>query len=111
MSLPPAEERRSGLVAALAELGLISLVLAIGIGLVATVIAVASGHRVSNTIAVAYYLVGSLLFLIGAFPTGGFSMVRGKITQRRPMGSRQEPVFLSGVVLIALGVLADIFSF
>jgi hypothetical protein len=96
---------------ALVEIGLISLAFAVGIGLLATVIALLSGRNVSSTIALAYYLVGSLLFLIGAFPTGGYSSIRGKSTRRRPMGSRQEPVFLSGLVLIALGVLADLASF
>jgi hypothetical protein len=96
---------------ALTELGLISLGLAVGIGTLATLIALISGRNVSSTIALAYYIVGSLLFLIGAFPTGGFSVIRGKSTRRRPMGSRQEPLFLSGVVLIGLGVLADLASF
>ncbi len=96
---------------ALAELVLISLAFAVGIGLLATVIALLTGRNVSSTIALAYYLVGSLLFLVGAYPTGGFSMIRGKSTRRRPMGSRQEPIFLSGLVLIALGVLADLASF
>jgi hypothetical protein len=95
----------------LAEIGLISLGLAAGVGLIATVIAIASGRNISSTIAIAYYLVGSVLFLIGAFPTGGYSFIRGKVTPRRPMGSRQEPLFLSGVVLIALGVIADFSSF
>ena len=95
---------------ALAELGLFSLGLAVGVGLLATVIALLSGHKVSSTIALSYYIVGSILFLIGAFPTGGFSVITGKKTRRRPMGSRQEPIFLSGLVLIGLGVLADLSS-
>jgi hypothetical protein len=97
--------------AAALGLGLISVSLAVAIGLLATVIALISGRNVSSTIALAYYVVGSVLFLIGAFPTGGFSVITGKKTRRRPMGSRQEPVFLSGLVLIALGVLADIANF
>jgi hypothetical protein len=97
--------------AAALELGMISASLAVTIGLLATIIALISGRNVSSTIALAYYVVGSVLFLIGAFPTGGFSVITGKKTRRRPMGSRQEPVFLSGLVLIALGVLADISNF
>jgi hypothetical protein len=58
--------------------------------------------------AAAYYIVGCLLFLIGMFPSGGFSMVRGTLTRRRPTGARQEPIFLLGLVLIALGILVDI---
>jgi hypothetical protein len=96
---------------AAAELGLISISLAVAVGLLATLIAVISGHRVSHAISLSYYIVGSVLFLIGAFPTGGFSVLTGKKSRRRPMGSRQEPLFLSGLVLIALGVLADIYSF
>lgn len=96
---------------ALAELGLISLALAVGVGLLATVLALISGHKISSAIALSYYVVGSILFLIGAFPTGGFSVITGKKTRRRPTGSRQEPIFLSGLILIALGVLADLASF
>jgi hypothetical protein len=33
------------------------------------------------------------------------------MTQRRPTGSRGEPIFLFGIVLIALGVIADVYSF
>jgi hypothetical protein len=42
------------------------------------------------------------------FPTGGYSMIRGTITRRRPMGSRQEPIFLLGIVLIVLGIIVDL---
>ena len=78
------------------------------VGLAAAIIAWATGHGVSSTMAAAYYIVGSILFLIGMFPSGGFSLVRGTMTRRQPMGSRQEPVFLLGLVLIALGVVADV---
>jgi hypothetical protein len=56
----------------------------------------------------AYYLVGAGLFLIGMFPTGGFSMIRGTITRRKPTGARQEAQFLMGLALIAVGVLFDL---
>ena len=82
---------------------------AIAIGLLGAVIGWASSRVTINTaIAATYYVVGSILFLLGMFPTGGFSMIRGTITRRRPTGSRQEPVFLLGVVLIALGILVDV---
>jgi hypothetical protein len=81
---------------------------AVGVGGVAALIAWASGHGVSSTVAAAYYLIGCALFLVGMFPTGGFSIVRGTLTRRRPTGARQEPVFLLGLVLIALGVVADV---
>ena len=63
---------------------------------------------INTAIAATYYVVGSILFLLGMFPTGGFSMIRGTISRRRPTGSRQEPVFLLGVILIALGILVDV---
>jgi hypothetical protein len=53
-------------------------------------------------------MIGCLLFLIGMFPSGGFSIVRGTLTRRRPTGARQEPIFLLGLVLIALGILVDV---
>jgi hypothetical protein len=80
----------------------------VGLGGLAAVIAWATGHSISGTIAAVYYIVGSILFLVGMFPTGGYSMIRGTITRRRPMGARQEPVFLLGLVLVALGVVADL---
>jgi hypothetical protein len=33
------------------------------------------------------------------------------MTQRRPTGYRGEPIFLFGIVLFVLGVIADIYSF
>jgi hypothetical protein len=84
---------------------------AAAIAAVAALIALALGKSVGGSIAAAYYIIGALLFLIGMFPTGGYSMLRGKITRRRPTGSRQEPVFLLGLVLIALGVVIDVTRF
>jgi hypothetical protein len=107
----PQVSRWTGLGTALMRFGLACAALAVGLGVVAALIALATDHRVSATIAVAYYIVGCLLFLIGTFPTGGFSLIRGTITQRRPTGFRGEPIFLFGVVLITLGVIADIISF
>jgi hypothetical protein len=78
---------------------------------VAVVFPLATDHRVSATIAVAYYMVGTLPFLIGTFPTGGFSLLRGTMMPRRPTGFRGGPIFLFGIVLIALGVIADVYSF
>ena len=107
----PAVSRWTGLGGALKRFGLACAGLAIGLGAVATVIALATDHRVTTTIAVAYYMVGTLLFLIGTFPTGGFSLLRGTMTRRRPTGVRGEPIFLFGIVLIVLGVIADFYSF
>jgi hypothetical protein len=108
---PAAVTRWTGLGPALMRFGLSCAGLAIGLGVVAAVIALATDHSVSATIAVAYYIVGTLLFLVGTFPTGGFSLLRGTMTQRRPTGFRGEPIFLFGIVLIVLGVIADVSSF
>jgi hypothetical protein len=103
--------RMTGLGEALVRFGLVCAAVAVGLGLLAALIGFATGHGISNSIAVAYYLVGCILVLIGVFPSGGFSLVRGTMTKRRPTGARQDPTFLVGAVLIALGVLADIYSF
>jgi hypothetical protein len=106
----PEVSRWTGLGPALVRFGLACVGLAVGLGLVAVVIALATDRGVSATIAVAYYIVGSLLFLIGTFPTGGFSLLRGTMTQRKPTGIRGEPIFLFGLVLLVLGVIADFYS-
>ncbi len=103
--------RWTGLGGALTRLGLACAGLAVGLGAVAVVVALATDHRISAAIAVAYYIAGCLLFLIGTFPTGGFSLFRGTMTQRRPTGVRGEPIFIFGIVLISLGVIFDIISF
>jgi hypothetical protein len=108
---PEAASRWTGLGPALTRFGLGCTALAGGLGAIAAVIALATDHGVSATIAVAYYIVGCLLFLIGTFPTGGFSLLRGTMTQRRPTGVRGEPFFLFGIVLIGLGVIVDIYAF
>ena len=108
---PAPVSRWTGFGAALTRFGLACAGLAVGLGVLAAVIALATGHGVAATIAVAYYIVGCLLFLIGTFPTGGFSLLRGTVTKRRPTGIRGEPIFLFGMVLIALGVIADVYSF
>jgi hypothetical protein len=108
---PPAASRWTGFGPALVRFGLTCAGLALGLGVIAVVLALATDHGVSSTIAIAYYIVGTLLFLIGTFPTGGFSLLRGTMTQRHPTGFRGEPVFLFGIVLFALGVIFDLYSF
>lgn len=81
---------------------------AVGVGLLGAGIAWAAHRSVSTGVAAAYYIVGCGLFLMGMFPTGGFSTFRGRMTRRRPTGSRQEPIFLLGILLVALGVVADV---
>jgi hypothetical protein len=105
---PPPVSRWAGMGEALGRLALASVGAAIGVGAIGAVVAWATGHEVSGGMAGAYYLVGAALFLVGMFPTGGFSMIRGTITRRKPTGARQEPVFLIGLALVALGVLVDL---
>jgi hypothetical protein len=93
---------------ALKRMTLGAVATAVALGLLGAIIAWATGHGVSGTMAAVYYISGTLLFLVGMFPTGGYSMIRGTITRRRPIGARQEPVFLLGIVLVALGVLFDL---
>jgi hypothetical protein len=106
-----AASRWTGLGPALRRMGLGCAALAVGLGALAAVIALATDHGIAATIAVVYYIGGCLVFLIGTFPTGGFSLLRGTKTQRRPTGVRGEPIFIFGIVLIALGVIADIYSY
>ena len=107
----PQASRWTGLGAALTRIALACAGLAVGLAVVAVVIALATHHRIATTLSVTYYIVGCLLFLIGTFPTGGFSLLRGTMTQRKPTGIRGEPIFLFGLVLLVLGVIADVYSF
>jgi hypothetical protein len=93
---------------ALGRFALACAAAAVAVGLLGAVVAWATGHAVSSGLTAAYYIVGSALFLVGMFPTGGFSVIRGTITRRRPTGAAKEPVFLIGLVLIGLGVVADL---
>jgi hypothetical protein len=105
---PPEVGRWVGMGEALGRLGLGALGAAVAVGALGAVVAWATGHSVSGGMAGAYYVVGCALFLVGMFPSGGFSMIRGTITRRRPTGARQDPVFLIGLVLIAIGVVVDL---
>ena len=93
---------------ALGRFAIATAATAVGVGLLGALVALGTGHDTAAGIAGAYYLVGAALFLLGMFPTGGFSMIRGTITRRKPTGARQEAHFLMGIVLIAVGVLFDL---
>ena len=115
------QESTTGLTPAIFAAGTVgSIVL---VGLVGALVAWIRGRGVDASVALAYYFVGGIVFLVGSFPTGGFSltrgrtrrrptggysMIRGTITRRRPIGARQEPVFLLGLVLVGLGVVVDL---
>ena len=105
---PPEVGRWVGMGEVIKRLLLGTIAAAVGIGGVAALVGWATGHGVSGTMAAAYYLIGSGLFLVGMFPTGGYSLIRGTITRRRPIGARQEPIFLLGLVLVGLGVIVDL---
>jgi hypothetical protein len=100
-------DRRADVADALRALLLGTAAAAVALGLIGAIIAWLTGRSVSTTIAAAYYLIGSIVFLVGTIPTGGFSLTRGTLTRRRPLGSRPEPIFLAGLILIGLGVVFD----
>jgi hypothetical protein len=79
------------------------------VGLIGAAIAWARGRGINTSIALAYYFVGSLVFLVGSFPTGGFSLARGR-SRRRPTGGGPfaVPSMLLGALLIGIGVAFDI---
>lgn len=105
---PPEVGRWVGMGEALGRFAIGTTAAAVGIGALGAIVAWATDRRVAGGIAGAYYIVGCALFIIGMFPTGGFSMLRGTLTRRRPTGPRQEPFFLIGLILIGLGVLVDL---
>jgi hypothetical protein len=104
---PVAPSRFEGLGEALKIAGLIAVAVAVGVGLIGALIAWLADRNFSSTIALSYYLVGCVLFIVGMFPSGGFSMIRGTITQRKPTGAGPKPLMLLGLLLIGLGVVAD----
>jgi hypothetical protein len=87
---------------------LVAVGVALGLAALGLIIGLAADREIASTIAVIYYLVGCVMFLIGMFPSGGFSLTRGTMTQRRPLGSRFEPILLLGLLLVGLGVVLDL---
>jgi hypothetical protein len=81
----------------------------VAVGLIGAVIAWARGRGINSSIALAYYFVGSIVFLAGSFPTGGFSLLRGR-TRRRPTGGGPFalPSMMLGGILIGIGIAVDI---
>jgi hypothetical protein len=79
------------------------------VGLLGAVVAWIRDSNVSSSMAIAYYVVGGLVFLVGSFPTGGFSLMRGR-TRRRPTGggAMAAESMLLGALLLGLGVLLDV---
>lgn len=104
---PVAESRFAGLGESLKIGGLIAIGVGVGVGLIGALIALAADRNYSSSIALSYYLVGCVLFIVGMFPSGGFSMIKGTITRRKPTGAGPKPLLLLGLFLIGLGVIAD----
>jgi hypothetical protein len=98
-----------GITPAIFAMGTVGSIVAVG--LIGAVIAWARGRGINSSIALAYYFVGSVVFLVGSFPSGGFSLIRGR-TPRRPTGGGPfaVPSMLLGVILIGIGVAFDVFK-
>ena len=103
------QSRWAGIGVVIGRLLVGSAAAAVALGLLGAFIAWASGREISSTMAATYYIVGCVLFLVGTFPTGGFSLMRGTVTRRSPLGARQDPVYLAGILLIGVGVLIDVY--
>jgi len=79
-------------------------------GLVGAIVALLRGRSVAGGMALAYYLVGSVVIIAGSAPSGGFSLLRGRWSRRRPTGggSHALQAILLGGLLIGIGVLLDL---
>ncbi len=102
------EERESTLAAPAALAGTALATIA-GVGLVGAIFGWARGSNVASAMAIAYYFTGSIVFLVGSFPSGGFSLLRGR-TRRRPVGAGAfaGPSMLLGAALLGVGILLDV---
>jgi hypothetical protein len=102
------EEHESTGALSAATFGAGAVVSLLVVGGVGALVAAIRGRGLDSSIALAYYFVGGIVFLVGSFPTGGFSLARGR-TRRRPMGGGAfaAPSMLLGIVLIGAGVLVD----
>jgi hypothetical protein len=101
------EQRDPGITPAIFAGGTLGSILVAG--LIGATVAWARGRGINSSIAISYYLFGSLVFLVGSFPTGGFSLLRGR-TPRRPTGGGPFaiPSMLLGSILIGIGVAFDV---
>jgi hypothetical protein len=79
------------------------------VGAVGALVALLRGRGYSASIALAYYFVGAIAFLVGTLPSGGFSILRGR-SRRRPIGGGPYalPSMVVGLLLIGVGVVFDI---
>jgi hypothetical protein len=100
-------ESTSGMTPLIFVLGTLGSIVVVG--LVGALISWARGRGADTSMALAYYFVGAIVFLVGSFPTGGFSLARGR-TRRRPTGGGAfaAPSMILGAVLIGVGVFIDV---
>jgi hypothetical protein len=100
------DRRAAGLVSTAAVVAAFVVITAV----VGAIVALARGRSVSAGMALAYYLVGSIVILAGSAPGGGFSLLRGQWSRRRPTGGGSYALqgILLGGLLIGLGVLLDL---
>lgn len=68
--------------------------------------------KTNTSIALGYYILGSVIVLAGSFPSGGIAGLRSRTTQRRPTGATGYalPSMLLGAVLIGVGTLVDVYK-
>ena len=66
----------------------------------------------NTSLALGYYIVGSLIIIAGGFPSGGLSVFRGKMTTRRPTGAGGYaiPSIVLGLAIIGVGFLLDYYK-
>jgi hypothetical protein len=79
-------------------------------GLLGGLFALVRGQT-NTSIALAYYILGSLVVIAGFLPGGGIAGLRTRTEQRRPLGASGYalPSLLLGAVLVAVGVLVDVY--
>ena len=77
-------------------------------GLLGGLFALVRGQT-NSSIALAYYILGSIVVIAGFLPGGGAAGLRARTEQRRPTGASGYalPSLLLGAVLVGVGVLVD----
>jgi hypothetical protein len=82
----------------------------VAIGAIGAIVALARGGNVAQSIAIAYYVAGCGVLLVGTFPSGGFTRFGSRRGRRSPVGGTglALPSVLAGSLLIGLGVLFDV---
>lgn len=80
-------------------------------GLFGGLIALLRG-KTNASVALGYYILGSVVVIAGSFPGGGIAGMRSRTTQRRPTGATgyAVPSLLLGAVLIGVGTLVDVYK-